>query len=361
MLASLTLPWSAGPACASEGGRRKERQGEQQHQHQQHLQQGLLTPPPLQQSSTTAVPAHSYPSSSQDAKATSRLGRVPSLAKQPLAPARTRGHPTPWMLCHPGSCPASCNWEDWASTSPVPHLRLHLQGGPWARHMDAATHAGRTGGCLCSLRSDSAQAGSTTVHAHSACTSCCLDSRWAKGGAARAGTQAKCKIPWRALTLHTQTPPCAVPRGAHAAAAQGRAPAHQQPDARVPLLGVRRPLGGDREVRWLPASPSGLPSGWSCCGALQGAGAVATIRSHPALSGIPPSTRLLPAAPIPAAPAPTLLLTRLLVTCRRDPPAVGSGHDLRQWMCRAHNAVNRSLGKPAFNCAFVEARWGGGG
>ena len=32
---------------------------------------------------------------------------------------------------------------------------------------------------------------------------------------------------------------------------------------------------------------------------------------------------------------------------------------LRQWMCEAHNAVNRSLGKPQFNCQFVDARWGG--
>ena len=40
------------------------------------------------------------------------------------------------------------------------------------------------------------------------------------------------------------------------------------------------------------------------------------------------------------------------------PPEVSSGATLRQWMCRAHNVVNRSLDKPAFNCAYVDARWG---
>ncbi|KAF5833670.1 ERV/ALR sulfhydryl oxidase domain-containing protein [Dunaliella salina] len=42
---------------------------------------------------------------------------------------------------------------------------------------------------------------------------------------------------------------------------------------------------------------------------------------------------------------------------RRDPPMVNSGKDLRQWMCRVHNTVNRSLNKPVFNCDLVEARW----
>ena len=28
-------------------------------------------------------------------------------------------------------------------------------------------------------------------------------------------------------------------------------------------------------------------------------------------------------------------------------------------MCKAHNAVNQSLGKPQFNCQFVDARWRG--
>ena len=43
---------------------------------------------------------------------------------------------------------------------------------------------------------------------------------------------------------------------------------------------------------------------------------------------------------------------------RSMPPEVSSGGSLRQWMCRAHNVVNRSLDKPAFNCALVDARWG---
>lgn len=42
---------------------------------------------------------------------------------------------------------------------------------------------------------------------------------------------------------------------------------------------------------------------------------------------------------------------------RQHPPQVGSGRELRQWLCHVHNVVNRSLGKPTFNCTFVEARW----
>ncbi|KAK1267800.1 FAD-linked sulfhydryl oxidase ERV1 [Acorus gramineus] len=29
-----------------------------------------------------------------------------------------------------------------------------------------------------------------------------------------------------------------------------------------------------------------------------------------------------------------------------------------QWLCDAHNIVNRSLGKPQFPCQRVDARWG---
>eukprot|EP00882_Tetradesmus_deserticola_P004258 GHRQ01004498.1.p2 GENE.GHRQ01004498.1~~GHRQ01004498.1.p2 ORF type:complete len:156 (+),score=80.00 GHRQ01004498.1:27-470(+) len=42
---------------------------------------------------------------------------------------------------------------------------------------------------------------------------------------------------------------------------------------------------------------------------------------------------------------------------RRDPPVVSSGPDFAVWLCRTHNAVNRRLGKPAFNCDLVAARW----
>ncbi|MEW5303717.1 MAG: hypothetical protein WDW36_006381 [Sanguina aurantia] len=42
---------------------------------------------------------------------------------------------------------------------------------------------------------------------------------------------------------------------------------------------------------------------------------------------------------------------------RHDPPDVSSGRQLRRWLCTAHNAVNLRLGKPLFNCAFVDARW----
>ncbi len=41
------------------------------------------------------------------------------------------------------------------------------------------------------------------------------------------------------------------------------------------------------------------------------------------------------------------------------PPTVSGRRELEQWMCDAHNIVNRALGKPTFNCSFVSARWGG--
>eukprot|EP00195_Chlamydomonas_chlamydogama_P010288 CAMPEP_0202892894 /NCGR_PEP_ID=MMETSP1392-20130828/2573_1 /ASSEMBLY_ACC=CAM_ASM_000868 /TAXON_ID=225041 /ORGANISM="Chlamydomonas chlamydogama, Strain SAG 11-48b" /LENGTH=245 /DNA_ID=CAMNT_0049577027 /DNA_START=392 /DNA_END=1130 /DNA_ORIENTATION=- len=42
---------------------------------------------------------------------------------------------------------------------------------------------------------------------------------------------------------------------------------------------------------------------------------------------------------------------------RRDPPVVRSGPKFQQWLCRVHNVVNRSIGKPEFNCGVVGARW----
>lgn len=42
---------------------------------------------------------------------------------------------------------------------------------------------------------------------------------------------------------------------------------------------------------------------------------------------------------------------------KKDPPAVGNKEELQLWMCRTHNAVNRSLGKPTFNCDLVASRW----
>lgn len=43
--------------------------------------------------------------------------------------------------------------------------------------------------------------------------------------------------------------------------------------------------------------------------------------------------------------------------CRRDPPDVATGPRFAAWMCRVHNAVNRRLDKPTFNCDLVGARW----
>lgn len=34
-----------------------------------------------------------------------------------------------------------------------------------------------------------------------------------------------------------------------------------------------------------------------------------------------------------------------------------SQRDLAQWMCRAHNEVNERIGKPIFDCTFVDQRW----
>lgn len=42
---------------------------------------------------------------------------------------------------------------------------------------------------------------------------------------------------------------------------------------------------------------------------------------------------------------------------RKDPPTVGSAGDLQQWMCKIHNLVNLSLGKPVFNCKVAASKW----
>jgi len=31
--------------------------------------------------------------------------------------------------------------------------------------------------------------------------------------------------------------------------------------------------------------------------------------------------------------------------------------EFAQWMCEAHNHVNRKLGKPDFDCSKVDQRW----
>lgn len=43
---------------------------------------------------------------------------------------------------------------------------------------------------------------------------------------------------------------------------------------------------------------------------------------------------------------------------RSKPPAVETSQELQQWMCTVHNAVNRTLDKPMFNCKFASQRWG---
>ncbi|SPO01330.1 related to erv1 protein, mitochondrial precursor [Cephalotrichum gorgonifer] len=38
-------------------------------------------------------------------------------------------------------------------------------------------------------------------------------------------------------------------------------------------------------------------------------------------------------------------------------PVVGSRGEFGQWLCDAHNDVNRKLGKPEFDCKLWEERW----
>ena len=41
----------------------------------------------------------------------------------------------------------------------------------------------------------------------------------------------------------------------------------------------------------------------------------------------------------------------------RRQPVVGSRGDFGNWLCDAHNDVNRKLGKPEFDCKLWEERW----
>ncbi|XP_047950771.1 FAD-linked sulfhydryl oxidase ERV1-like [Salvia hispanica] len=43
---------------------------------------------------------------------------------------------------------------------------------------------------------------------------------------------------------------------------------------------------------------------------------------------------------------------------RTNPVMAGSHDEFSQWLCYAHNVVNRSLGKVVFPCERVDARWG---
>ncbi|XP_020523937.1 FAD-linked sulfhydryl oxidase ERV1 isoform X2 [Amborella trichopoda] len=43
---------------------------------------------------------------------------------------------------------------------------------------------------------------------------------------------------------------------------------------------------------------------------------------------------------------------------KANPVQAASQAEFSQWLCHVHNVVNRSLGKPAFLCNRVDARWG---
>lgn len=42
---------------------------------------------------------------------------------------------------------------------------------------------------------------------------------------------------------------------------------------------------------------------------------------------------------------------------RKDPVRAGSRGEFGNWLCEAHNDVNKKLGKPTFDCAKWEERW----
>ncbi|KAK5995783.1 FAD-linked sulfhydryl oxidase ALR [Cladobotryum mycophilum] len=41
----------------------------------------------------------------------------------------------------------------------------------------------------------------------------------------------------------------------------------------------------------------------------------------------------------------------------KDKPPVASRAEFSQWLCRAHNDVNKKLGKPVFDCSRWDERW----
>jgi len=43
---------------------------------------------------------------------------------------------------------------------------------------------------------------------------------------------------------------------------------------------------------------------------------------------------------------------------KSNPPRVSSRDEFSRYVCRLHNIVNMSLGKPSFNCGILDQRWG---
>ncbi|KHJ49546.1 hypothetical protein D918_00673 [Trichuris suis] len=41
----------------------------------------------------------------------------------------------------------------------------------------------------------------------------------------------------------------------------------------------------------------------------------------------------------------------------KDPPVTSSRQAFASWLCQLHNAVNRRLGKPLFDCTKLNERW----
>ena len=42
---------------------------------------------------------------------------------------------------------------------------------------------------------------------------------------------------------------------------------------------------------------------------------------------------------------------------KKDPVKAGSRSEFGNWLCGAHNEVNKKLGKPVFDCSLWEERW----
>eukprot|EP00475_Leptophrys_vorax_P021108 TRINITY_DN2885_c1_g1_i3.p1 TRINITY_DN2885_c1_g1~~TRINITY_DN2885_c1_g1_i3.p1 ORF type:complete len:213 (-),score=56.31 TRINITY_DN2885_c1_g1_i3:367-1005(-) len=49
--------------------------------------------------------------------------------------------------------------------------------------------------------------------------------------------------------------------------------------------------------------------------------------------------------------------THMLKYIEENPPVATGQHEISQWLCRFHNAVNAQNGKPQFDCSTVNQRW----
>ena len=50
-------------------------------------------------------------------------------------------------------------------------------------------------------------------------------------------------------------------------------------------------------------------------------------------------------------------MLKFVFRIKQEPLNASSQHAFAQWLCRIHNKVNVKLGKPVFDCRFVNQRW----